>query len=196
MAPADFATPYESEPAARDRPSLLAVLRRRWLIVLIVPLLTGAAAAALAYANERDYESTAKLRFSQTIGPAINAIGVLPNSPDADNLANSNKDTVGSRDVADETSVALAERGVDMSGEDISKDVSVSTEKDSDVVALAAQGSSPERAQLLASTYAADRGGDPPPPAAGAGAARSAHYPADAGRAAARGEEVQLGTPA
>jgi capsular exopolysaccharide synthesis family protein len=155
VAPADFATPYEPEPAVRERPSLLAILRRRWLIVLIVPILTGAAAAALAYTNDRDYESTAKLRFSQTIGPAINATGVLPNSPDADNLATSNKDAVGSRDVADDTSVALAERGVDMSGEDISEDVSVTTEKDSDVVTLAAQGSSPERAQLLASTYAA-----------------------------------------
>jgi polysaccharide biosynthesis transport protein len=154
LAPADFATPYEPEPAARERPSLLAVLRRRWLIVVLVPILTGAAAAAIAYANDRNYESTAKLRFNQTIGPAINATGVLPNSPDADNLANSNVDAVGSRDVADDTSVALAERGVDMSGEEISEDVSVSTEKDSDVVQVAAQASSAERAQLLASVYA------------------------------------------
>ena len=119
-----------------------------------MPILTGGAAAAIAYTNDRNYESTAKLQFNQTIGPAINATGVLPNSPDADNLANSNVDAVGSRDVADDTSVALAERGVDMSGEEISEDVSVSTEKDSDVVQLAAQASSAERAQLLASVYA------------------------------------------
>ena len=153
VAQPDLATPYDSEPA-RERPSLLAVLRRRWLIVLLVPLLTGAAAAALAYADDRNYESTAKLRFDQTVGPAINALGVLPNSPDADNLANSNVDAVASRDVADATSVALAERGVDLSGEDISEDVSVSTEKDSDVVSVAAQASSAKRAQLLATVYA------------------------------------------
>ena len=37
--------------------------------------------------NRKDYESTAKLVFLQTIGPQLNALGLIPQSADADNLA-------------------------------------------------------------------------------------------------------------
>lgn len=121
--------------------------------MLLVPILTGAAAAALAYANDRDYESTAKLLFRQTIAPELNAVGVLPNSPDADNLANSNVDAVGSRDVAAATAEKLRARGVDVSTQDVADDVSASTKKDSDVVDVLAVAESAERAELLAGVY-------------------------------------------
>jgi tyrosine-protein kinase len=154
VAPQESATPFEQEPGSRERPSLLSVLRRRALIVLLVPILAGGAAAALVYTDDRSYESTAKLLFRQTITPELNAVGVLPNSPDADNLANSNVEIVGSRAVAAETSRRLGPRGVDLSPQEIADDVAVSTKKDSDVVDVAATAGSAERAALVADTYA------------------------------------------
>ena len=125
-----------------ERPSLLSVLRRRALIVLAVPILAGGAAAAFVFSGNRDYESTSKLLFRQTIGTELNAVGVLPNTPDADNLANSNVDIVGSRTVAAATANSLRQQGVDRSTEQVHDDVAVSTKKDSDVVDIVASASS------------------------------------------------------
>jgi polysaccharide biosynthesis transport protein len=144
---------YGLEPPARESPSLLAVLRRRALTVVLVTILAGGAAAGFAYATRDTYESTAKLVFSQTIGPELNALGLLPNSPDADNLAESNVDLIGSRRVAAPTSEELLQRDVDMSAEDVDGDVSVSNELGSDVVDVVARSTSAETAALLANVY-------------------------------------------
>jgi tyrosine-protein kinase len=140
-------------PSAREHASLLAVLRRRALIVVAVTLLAGAAAAAFAYATRNTYESTAKLVFSQTVTPELNAVGLLPTSVDADNLAQSNVDTVASRRVAERTAERLRTRGVDVSAEDVADDVSVSSERDSDTVDVVAQADSARGAALLATVY-------------------------------------------
>jgi polysaccharide biosynthesis transport protein len=154
MASQEYPTAYDIEPGAPERPSLLSVLRRRALIVLAVPILAGGAAAALVFTGNRDYESTSKLLFRQTIGAELNAVGVLPNTPDADNLSNSNVDVVGSRTVAAATANSLRQQGVDRSTEQVHDDVAVSTKKDSDVVDIVASASSAEGARQLANTYA------------------------------------------
>jgi Mrp family chromosome partitioning ATPase len=154
MASQEYPTAYDIEPGAPERPSLLSVLRRRALIVLAVPILAGGAAAAFVFTGQRDYESTSKLLFRQTIGAELNAVGVLPNTPDADNLSNSNVDIVGSRTVAAATARSLQAQGVDRSTEQVHDDVAVSTKKDSDVVDIVASSSSAEGARQLASTYA------------------------------------------
>jgi capsular exopolysaccharide synthesis family protein len=154
VASQDYPTGYDLAPGTPERPSLLSILRRRALIVLAVPILAGGAAAAFAFTTERDYESTAKLLFRQTIGAELNAVGVLPNTPDADNLSNSNVEVVGSRSVAAATSRALQRQGEDFSVEDVVGDVNVSTKKDSDVVDVVATSSSAGGAQRLADVYA------------------------------------------
>ena len=134
--------------------SLFAVLRRRALIIVIVTLLTAGAAAGFAYATRDTYESTSKLVFSQTIGPEQQARGLLPGTPDADNLAADNAEMVGSREVAEATSRDLQARGQDLSAEDIQKKVITSTAKDSDVIAITAETKGAKNAAQLATVYA------------------------------------------
>jgi succinoglycan biosynthesis transport protein ExoP len=154
VASQDRTTPYGLEPAPREHTSVLSVLRRRALIVIGVTILAGAAAAAFAFGTRNTYESTAKLLVSQTIGPELNAIGLLPPSSDADNLAQSGVDVVASRRVAESTAEELSRRGVDMSADDVVKDVSVTNEKGSDIVTVVGKASAAQRAALLTDVYA------------------------------------------
>jgi capsular exopolysaccharide synthesis family protein len=147
----DPQTSYELEGDAR---SPFAVLRQRWRVVLVVTLLAGAAAAAFAYVNRDTYESTAKMVFRQSFGPELNAIGLVPTSPDVDNLQQDNVQLVDSRAVAVATAAQLQRRGVDVSAADVDEDVSVSGTKDSDVVQVTAKAESARRAALLANVYA------------------------------------------
>ena len=74
----------------------------------------GGAAAAFAFATRNTYDSTAKLLFRQTLGAELNALGLLPPTTDADNLALDNVEVVGSRRVADATATRLRALGEDV----------------------------------------------------------------------------------
>ncbi|MEA2331498.1 MAG: tyrosine-protein kinase [Thermoleophilaceae bacterium] len=154
MASTESSSTYGLESPTREHVSLLGVLRRRALIIVVVTLLAGGAAAAFAYATRDSYESTAKLLFSQTIGPELNALGLLPGTPDADNLAQNNVQVVDSRRVAVETARELQARGQDISVDDVDEDVTVTSARDTDVVQVLAKGKSAERAAGLATAYA------------------------------------------
>jgi polysaccharide biosynthesis transport protein len=153
VASPESSSTYGVESQSRDQVSLLSVLRRRALIIVAVTLLAGGAAGAFAYLSRDTYESTAKLLFRQTIGPELNAMGLLPGAPDADNLSQNNVQVVSSRSVAVATARALQQRGVDMSVDDVTEDVSVTSAKDTDVVEVTAEASSAQRAALVARTY-------------------------------------------
>ena len=148
--------PEDLASGSPDRPSLFAILRRRWLIVVLVPVLCGVVAAVFALVNERDYQSEAKLLFPQTISTELNSVDLDPTAPDATNLANSNAEVVGSRDVAAATSAQLTSEGTDLSPEDVDDAVTVSTPEDSNIVTVVARRSSAEDAQQLASVYSAE----------------------------------------
>jgi tyrosine-protein kinase len=154
MATRESTNTYALEPAARPGLPLLAVLRRRAWVVVLVTLLAGAAAAAFSYANRNSYASTAKLLFRQTIGPEVGALGLLPNTPDADNLTANNVQVIDSHRVADATARELRILGTRMSAEDVDGDISVSAKKDSDIVDVRATATSARRAALLATVYA------------------------------------------
>ncbi len=154
VANSQISSSYALEPVTRDGAPLLSVLRRRVWVILLVTLLAGAAAAAFAYANRNTYSSTSKLLFRQTIGAEINALGLLPASLDADNLAANNVAVVDSRRVAEATAQELRRLGWDISGEDVDSDVKVSSKRDSDVVDVVVSASSARRAALLATVYA------------------------------------------
>ena len=142
MAPPENSSTYGLETPTREHVTLLSVLRRRALIVIAVTVLAGAAAAAFAYATRNSYESTSKLLFSQTIGPELQAMGLLPGTPDADNLAANNVQSVGSRQIAVDTAAALKAQGVDMSVDDVQKNVKVTGARDTDVVEMLANDDS------------------------------------------------------
>ena len=134
--------------------TLLSILRRRALIVIAVTVLAGTAAAAFAYATRDSYESTSKLLFSQTIGTEQQALGLIPGTPDADNLAANNVQSVGSRAVAVETARDLGGQGIDMSVDDVQDDVTVAGARDTDVVTVTAKAKSAKRAATVATVYA------------------------------------------
>jgi capsular polysaccharide biosynthesis protein len=154
VASARETTSYAVDPVQRQQVSLLAVLRRRVLIIVGTALLCGAAAAAFAYANRDTYESTAKLLFRQTLGPEATALGLQPASVDVDRLAKDSAELVGSRRVAVETARELRRRGSDISADDVADDVAVAGADDSEVVEVTAEADSAERAALLANVYA------------------------------------------
>lgn len=146
---------YSAEPVARDHVSLLSVLRRRALIIVVVALLTGGAAAAFAVTRGDTYESTSKLLFAQSIGPELQALGLIPGTPgDADNLALSNKEVVDSHQVAEETARRLTAAGWKRTANEVSDDLKIETERDTDVVAITASLDNRQRSAQLADTYA------------------------------------------
>jgi capsular exopolysaccharide synthesis family protein len=146
---------YSAEPVAREHVSLLSVLRRRALIIIVVALLTGGAAAAFAITRGDTYESTSKLLFAQSIGPELQALGLIPGTPgDADNLALSNSEVVKSHQVAAETARRLTAAGWERTAEQVSDDVTIQTERDTDVVEITASLDNADRSAQLASTYA------------------------------------------
>lgn len=131
---------------------LIDALRRRALIIILTTLLVGGAAAAFAYLGPKTYQSTAQLLFSQTIGDELNALGLIPPTPNADKLAGDDQAIVASRRVAVLTAQRLADHP---SVRSVQRDISVPLPKSSDVVNVIATASSPGRAAQLANAYAA-----------------------------------------
>ncbi len=140
-----------SGPPGAGAQSLLGILRRRILIIVLTTVLVGGAAAAFAYLRPASYQSTAELLFSQTIGDELNALGLIPPTPNADKLAADNAAFVGSRRVA---VLAAARLSWHPSADSVQKDVSVPVPKTSDVVTVTASASSAARAAQLANVYA------------------------------------------
>jgi capsular exopolysaccharide synthesis family protein len=154
VASADKTSTYGLETPTREHQTLLSVLRRRALIVIAVTVLAGAAAAAFAYATRDTFESTSKLVFSQTVGPQDQALGLIPGTPDADNLAANNVQFVASRAVAAETAKTLRQQGIDMSVDDVQSDVSVTGTRDTDLATIKATAKTAAKAATLATVYA------------------------------------------
>jgi len=158
VAPPENSSTYGLETPAREHVTLLSILRRRALIVIAVTVLAGAAAAAFAYATRDTFESTSKLLFSQTIGPEQQALGLIPGTPDADNLAANNVQAVGSRAVAVDTAKDLGGQGIDMSVDDVQNNIKVTGARDTDVVVILATAKSAKKAATLATVYAENAG--------------------------------------
>ena len=144
---------YGAEAPASEHVSLLSILRRRALIIVVVAVLTGGAAAAFAFTRGETYESTSKLLFQQTVGPELQALGLIPGAPDSDNLAQSNKQVVASREVAADTARQLTAAGWKRSTDDVQDSVTVDIARDTDVVEVRAEASSARHAAQLATTY-------------------------------------------
>jgi capsular exopolysaccharide synthesis family protein len=154
LASPENSTQYGLEPATREHVSLLGVLRRRAWIIVLVTLLAGGAAAAFAYATRNTYDSTSKVLFRQSLGAELNALGLLPGTYDADNLALDNVEVVKSRHVADATATRLRALGEDVTGKDVTDDVTVQLAKNSDVVDVVGKATDREDAARLATIYA------------------------------------------
>lgn len=142
---------YGFEASQPESVSLLGVLRRRALIIVVTAVLCGAAAAAFAYAERNRYEATSQLLFTQGIGPELLALGLVAPAPNVDKEVLDNAALVSSRRIAVLTAGKLG-RGV--SADDVQNDVTVTGNKNSDVVSIVASAKSRGRAALLSNVYA------------------------------------------
>jgi succinoglycan biosynthesis transport protein ExoP len=131
--------------------SVLAALRRRLPIIIITAVLVTAAVTAFAYRSRNNYQSSAQLLFGQTVGPELNALGLLPVAVDAASQAANDTALVASRDVAARTAQTL---GPGFSRTSVQNDVVVTPAKSGQVVTVTATRHSGQGAATLANVYA------------------------------------------
>jgi receptor protein-tyrosine kinase len=127
------------------------VLRRQAIVIVLTMLIVGAAAGVFAYVTQNKYKTTAQLLFDQTIGPQLNAVGLIPPTAVATQQSQDAVAFVGSRRVA---AAAARKLGHGVTTDDVVRDVSVAGVKNSDVVSVNASSSSAKRASRLANAYA------------------------------------------
>ncbi len=130
---------------------MLATLRRRALVIIVTTVLVGGAAAAAAYLLGGSYQTKAQLLFSQTIGTELNALGLIPPTPNPDKLAADHQAFVASRRVA---TLAVQKLHDGTSVDSLQKDISVPLPKTSDVVDIVATAASAQRVARLANAVA------------------------------------------
>ena len=131
--------------------SFASTLRRRWVTIVVTAVVVAAAVAAFAYHSRNNYTSTAQLLFGQTVGPDLNALGLLPVAVDAPTQAANDTAQVASREVAQ---VAARVMGPGVSVDSVVSDVAVTQAKAGDVVNVTATSHPAQRAARLANVYA------------------------------------------
>ncbi|MEO8716302.1 MAG: hypothetical protein ABI369_14950, partial [Acetobacteraceae bacterium] len=159
--------------------SVLAALRRRLPIIIITAVLVTAAVTALSYRSRNNYQSSAELLFGQTVGPELNALGLLPVAVDAASQAANDTALVASRDVAARTALTM---GPGFTRTSVQNDVVVTGAKSGQVVTVTATRHSGQGAAALANVYA-----DAARRVANADVSRQAHNAATALMAQYRG---------
>jgi capsular exopolysaccharide synthesis family protein len=134
-----------------DIGSVLTALRRRLPLILLLGLLAGGAAAAVSFLQTEQYTATASLLFRDPkFGEQLFGGSVFEQS-DPDREAATNVTLVSLRPVSDRTSKALNGQ---LTSRQISDMVTISAEANSDVVAIEATDSDPERAAEVANAFA------------------------------------------
>lgn len=146
--------PYDQTPSTTpdgSSGSVLAALQRRLPIIIITALLVTAAVTAFAYRSRNNYQSSAQLLFGQTVGPELNALGLMPVAVDAASQAANDTALVASRDVAALTARSI---GPGFSRTSVQNDVVVTGAKSGQVVTVTATQHSAQGAAALANAYA------------------------------------------
>ena len=134
----------------REGQRLLRALRRRLPLILLCAVLVPAAALAVSLQQEKQYEANATLLFRES--QLDQALGERspPVSGDAERQAATNVKLVS----LDVLAARTAERLPGLTSSDVSSSVVVSADGTSDVVSIAATGSTPGLAARLANTFA------------------------------------------
>ncbi len=137
-----------------DFRQLGAALRRRWWLVLAFVLIAGGAAYAISKQQPSKYDATSKLLFrTPNYGQDVFGSGTTPSTGgDSDPVrqAATNQALVELPIVAKKTSQALHGR---VSAAQISKEVTVGGNGQSDVVSITVSDEQPQRARLMANSY-------------------------------------------
>ncbi len=146
--------PLSSASPGADQTELqrrLALLRRRWPILVVAMLLVAASAYTFSRTRPKEYSTSATLLFrdpgfdSQLFGTTIQ-----PTNQDPARAAATNVGLVSLRVVADRTASALGQ----LTGEQVSRLVSASAQGQSDLVKVSATTRSPTFSSRLANAFA------------------------------------------
>jgi uncharacterized protein involved in exopolysaccharide biosynthesis len=130
---------------------VLAVLRRRAVLIALCLVVTAAAAFGFSELQQKEYSASASLLFRNP-GFAEDLFGTTANAPstDATREAATNQKLVGLEVVGERAAGRL--RG--LSPEEVSEMVSVAAEGEADVVSVTATSTDPAQAQRVANTFA------------------------------------------
>ncbi len=131
--------------------SVARTLRRRLPTILLTTIVVAAAVGAYGYHSRDNYKSTATLLFGQTVGPELNALGLLPVATDAPSLIANDTAQVASHNVAQATATAM---GPGYTADSVASHVSVVQGKAGDLVDVTATTHPATLAAKLANTYA------------------------------------------
>jgi non-specific protein-tyrosine kinase len=136
-------------PSERLR-EYLKIVRRRWVVLVAMVLLTMGAALALSLAQTKQYDATAKLLFRSQ--EPINALlGQTSSSDDPERQTNTELELIKLDAVG---AAARQELGGTMSVSDILDSVKTEVEGNSDLVKITARDASPRRAAAIANAVA------------------------------------------
>lgn len=137
----------EGAEARRRRADLL----RRWPVVIACALLAAAAALAASVLQTEEYTANASLLFrDQGFDQGFSGAAVLQSDPERE--AATNISLVSLQAIADKTAELLDDN---LSGDQIDAKVQIASEGRSDVVTVKATDPDPDRAALIANTFAA-----------------------------------------
>ncbi|MBV8992030.1 MAG: hypothetical protein JO372_26020, partial [Solirubrobacterales bacterium] len=154
-----MAVARKQAPSAEDaemRPGLLAMVLRRWWLIVLCVIIGAASAGAISARQQKQYEATAQLLFRDDTTPDQSLQSVLgippatssldPAQQEATNVALVSVDTVSNM-----TARAL---GRHLTGGQIQSEISVSEIGQSNVVSITAKDASATRAAAIANTFA------------------------------------------
>jgi capsular exopolysaccharide synthesis family protein len=131
--------------------TFLRVLRRRWRVIAVCALAACGAAVAFSVAQDKDYESSAKVLFRDP-GLEQSALGVPSGSQDPQRAATTNLELGGVRVVAARTAERLRSPGVDR--EVVSSSVDISANSGSDLASVSATTGDPVLSARMANVFA------------------------------------------
>lgn len=136
----------------RELSSVAKVLRRRWLLIALCTVLLPAAAVYFSHVQEKQYTARAGLLFRDPgFAETLFGSSVLIPSNDANRDAATNTDLLNQPIVAAATARAL---GGGITSDRIEREVSASSQGQSDIVQVSATDHSPTLAARIANTYA------------------------------------------
>lgn len=127
-------------------------MRNRWRLILICLVASTLAALGFSLIQPKEYSASASLLFRDPgYAQALYGTAVTTASPDPNREAATNVRLVSLGVVANRTAEVLDDG---LSGTEVASKISVAEEGESDVVSVTATDSDPERAALLANTFA------------------------------------------
>jgi capsular exopolysaccharide synthesis family protein len=131
--------------------TLTKALRRRWPVVVLIPLMAIAVALVLSLSATKKYEASSKVYINQQ-NPVQNALDTTSQTPsDPERDLNSRVDLITVQAVADRVRKQLR---LNVSDSDLLNEVTPEVQGTSDIVAIRVRDTQPRRAAAIANAFA------------------------------------------